>query len=53
MENNEAEKKRETKVMDHEHKLRELRNLLKQSNICIIGVSEDEERKKVAEGLFE
>ena len=36
MENYEAEKKRERKVMDHEGRLRELSNLLKCSNIDIL-----------------
>ena len=54
MENNEAERKRETKVMDHKSRLRELSDLLKWNNICIIGVPEDEEgTEKDAEGLFE
>ena len=39
--------------MDHEDRFRELRDLLKQNNICIIGVPEDEERERGAEGLFE
>ena len=46
MKNNEAEKKREIKVMDHKGKLRELNNLLKCITICIIEVSEDEKRGK-------
>ncbi|KAF0887266.1 LORF1 protein, partial [Crocuta crocuta] len=51
MENNEAEKKRETKVRDHQGRLREFTNLLKCDNIHIIGVTKDEKRKKGAEGL--
>ena len=51
--NNEAEKKRERKVLDHECRLRELNNPIKCNNICIIGVPEEEERGKGAEGLFE
>ena len=50
MENNEAKKKRETKVMDHNGNSV---TLLKQNNIWIIGVQEDEEREKGAEGLCE
>ena len=46
-------KNRERKVMDHKGRLRELSDLLKHSNIHIIGISEDEEREKGAEGLFE
>lgn len=52
MENNKAEKKRETKVMDQEGRVRELSNLLKHTNIHIIVVLEDEEKEK-GEGLFE
>ena len=53
MENNEAEKKRERKILDHECRLRELRNSMKCNNIHVIGVPEHEEREKGAEGLFE
>ena len=49
---NKAEKKREIKVMDHEGRPRELSDLLKYSNILIIGVLEDEDREKGEEGLF-
>ena len=45
MENNEAEKKRETKAKDHSTRLKELSDLLKRSNIRIIAVPEDKERK--------
>ena len=41
-ETNETERKMKMNVMDHEGKLRELRDLLKTNNICIIGVPEDE-----------
>ena len=51
MENNKAEKK-ETKIVYHRGRLRELSNLLKQ-NICIIGISDDQERDKGAEVLCE
>ena len=46
-------KSRGKKVLDHKCTLRELSNSLKHSNIRIIGVSEDEEREKGKEGLFE
>ena len=49
MENTEAEKKRERKVMDHEGRYRELSDLLEQNNIHNIGVPEDEERQMGAE----
>ena len=53
MENNEAEKKRERKVMDHEGRLGELSNSLKYNNIHIKEVPEDEERQKREGSLFE
>ena len=37
MENNEAEKKRETKAKEHNLRIRELRDILKRNNIRIIG----------------
>ena len=51
MENNEAEKKKETKAKEHDTRIRELSDLFKRNNISIIGVPEDEEREKGAEGL--
>ena len=51
MENDEVEKKRETKVTDHGSRLRELSYLLKLNNIPIIRVPEDKEREKGAEDL--
>ena len=53
MENNDAGKKKEKKIMAHADWLREVSDLLKCSNIYIIGISEDEEREKRAEGLIE
>ena len=52
MENNEAEKKKERKTLDHESRLRELSDSIKYNNILVTGVPE-EERGKWAEGLFE
>ena len=46
MENNEAKKKRERKVMNHEGRLREFSELITHNNISIIGVPEDEERER-------
>jgi len=43
MENNEAEKKMERKLLDNEYRLRELSDSTKHNNICIIGVPEEEE----------
>ena len=53
MENNESEKKGETKAKDHTTRLWELSDLLKRNNIQIIGVPEDEEREKGAECLWQ
>ncbi|KAF0880195.1 LORF1 protein, partial [Crocuta crocuta] len=52
MENNEVEKKRETKVLNHKGRLREFSDLLRCSNIHIIRVPEDEEREKGAKCLL-
>ena len=47
MENNEAEKKRETRAKEHDLRIREISDSLKRgNNIRIIGVPEYEERKK-------
>ena len=46
MENNEVEKKRERKILDHEGRLREFSNSIKYTNILIIRVSERREGKK-------
>ena len=47
MENNEAKKKRERKILDHKYGVaKELSNSVKHNNIYIIEVPE-EERKKV------
>ena len=46
MDNKEAEKKREREIMDHQHRLRDLSDLLKCNNICIIGVPEEEDKKR-------
>ena len=46
MDNNEAEKKREIKAKEHDLRITEISDSLKRNNIRIIGVPEDEERKK-------
>ena len=42
---NEAEKKRERKVLDHECRLRELSDSIKHNNIHIIGILEEEAKR--------
>ena len=46
VENNETEKKRKRKRLDHEARLRELSDSINQNNIHIIGVSEEEWGKR-------
>ena len=46
MENNETEKKRETKAKEHSSRIREISDSLKSNSMRIIGVPEDEERKR-------
>ena len=53
MEKEEAEKKRDKKIQDYEGRIRELSETIKRSNICIIGIPEEEERGKDAEGVLE
>ena len=53
MEKDEAEKKRDKNILDHEGRIRELSDSMKQNNICIIGVPEEEEREKGVEGVLE
>ena len=53
MEKEEAEKKRDKKIQEYEGKIRELSDPLKRNNLCIIGIPEEEERGKGAEGTFE
>ena len=51
MGNNEPEKKREKKLLDHKYRLREFSDSIKHNNIPIIRIPEEQE--KVTEGLFE
>ena len=53
MENNEAEKKRERKLLDHECRLRKIINSIKHNTIQNIGVPEDKEWEKRSKDLFE
>ena len=53
MEKEEAEKKRDKKIQEYEEQIRELSDALKRNNIRIIGIPEEEERGKGAEGVLE
>ena len=53
MENNEAEKKMERKLLDHKGRIKDLSDSIKQNNVHIIGVPEEEGQEKRAQGLFE
>ena len=46
MENDEAEKERERKILDHEGRIRDLSDSMRYNNICIIGIPEGEERDR-------
>ena len=46
MEKDEAEKKRDKNILDHEGRIRELSDSMKQNNICIIGVPEEEREER-------
>ena len=46
IENNEAKKKRERKILYHRCRLRELNNSIENNNIHMIGVPEEEQREK-------
>ena len=47
------QEKKQTKVKEHETRLREFSDLLKRNKTKIIGIPEDEEREKGAESLYE
>ena len=49
----EAEEKREKQLKDHEERLREINDSLRRKNLCIIGVSENTERERGPESIFE
>ena len=53
MEKEEAEKKIKKKIQEYEGKIRELSDALKRNNLCVIGIPEEEERGKGAEGVLE
>ena len=49
MEKEEAEKKRDNKIQEYEGKIRELSDAVNRNNLRIIGIPEEEERRKGAE----
>ena len=51
MKNNEAEQKTQRRIMDHENRLRELRDSIKHNDIRIIGVLQEKKEKR-AEGFL-
>ena len=51
--NIQPEKKEETRIQKNEERLRNLQDILKRSNIQIIGVPEGEEEEQKIENLFE
>ena len=53
MEKEEAEKKRVIKIQEYEGRIRELSDAIKCNKIHILGIPEEEEREKGAEGVLE
>ncbi|KAF0877032.1 LORF1 protein, partial [Crocuta crocuta] len=53
IEKEEAEKKRDKLIQEHDRRVRELSDTTKCNNIRIIGIPEEEERGKGAEGVLE
>ena len=49
----EAEKKREKLIQEHERRIRDLIDTIKWNNIHIIGIPEEEEREKGPEGVLD
>ena len=52
-ENKEAEKKRNKQLFDHQGIIWEINDTTKWNNIKIIGISEEEEKKRGTEGTLE
>ena len=52
MENNEADKKRDRNLLNHEFGLRELNDSFKHNNIRVIEAPENEEGEKGTKSLF-
>ena len=52
-EKEQAEKKRDKNIQEYEGRIRELSDAIKQNNVRIIGIPEEEEREKGADGVLE
>ena len=52
-ENKEADQKRDKQLLDHEGRIREISDTVRRNNIRIIGIPEEEERERGAEGILE
>ncbi|KAF0877580.1 LORF1 protein, partial [Crocuta crocuta] len=52
IEKQEADKKRDKLIQEQERRVRELSDMVKRNNICIIGIPEEDERGKGAEGVL-
>ena len=46
MENKEAKKKRDKQLLDHEGRIQEINDTIKQNSIRIIGIPEEEETER-------
>ena len=53
MEHKEAEKKRDKQWLDHKRRIQEICDTIKWNNIRIIGIPEEEERKRGTEWILE
>ena len=53
MEKEEAEKKRNKKIQEYDQRTVEVGDAIKQNNVHIIGIPEEEEREKRPEGVLE
>ena len=53
VDNKEVDKKRDKQLLDHEGRILEINYTIKRNNISIIGIPEEEERERRAEGILE
>ncbi|KAF0882753.1 LORF1 protein, partial [Crocuta crocuta] len=53
IEKQEADNKRDKLIQEQERRVRELSDMVKRNNIRVIGIPEEEERRKGAEGVLE